>query len=262
MIFWHAEYAEPKEACRTLVLRRIAIPKILRILREKDSQREKSEIDAEAETDWMHLHITHVKEWQQGIVGKETNVVATHAERGIQLELVHLGRIVILDLRPVGKLHPIPLRKTQASRHTRIDVHVARRADFKHQWHLQKQRTVFRVLYDLIGVNRDNGINHIFRIIFDGDVIVPTEIVPADTHTRKQTCSMFSVECDAHIGDVEAEIPTTQRPKTHPLGPIVRVHRIQRHVEQHIQARLKTIPVGIEKEVLFHLFLGLGCRLV
>ncbi len=46
------------------------------------------EIDTESEIDGTHLRAAHIKDWQQGIVGKEANSVTTHAERGIQLELV------------------------------------------------------------------------------------------------------------------------------------------------------------------------------
>jgi hypothetical protein len=40
----------------------------------------KSEIDAEPEIDGTHLCVAHVKDRQQGIVGEEANVFATHAE--------------------------------------------------------------------------------------------------------------------------------------------------------------------------------------
>ena len=99
----------------------------------------KSEIDAETEAQRMHLCVAHVEHWQDGIVGEKAQIPTTHAERSIQLELVHPSSVIILDLRPVGILHAVPLRDAQATGHARINVHFARRADFKHQWHLQKR---------------------------------------------------------------------------------------------------------------------------
>ena len=68
--------------------------------------------DAESEIDGMHLRVFSLKEWQQGIVGKETDIFAANAERSIQFELVDACSIIAFDLRAVGELHPIPLCDT------------------------------------------------------------------------------------------------------------------------------------------------------
>ena len=69
----HAEIAEPCETCRTLILRRIAIPKILRFLREIESQREMIlEIDAEPKVGRMvSLGMSFIKCRQNVVLGKE-----------------------------------------------------------------------------------------------------------------------------------------------------------------------------------------------
>ena len=65
--------------------------------------------DAESEIARVYLRTIGLKERQQGVVGKEADVLTANAERGVQLELVDVCSIVTLDLRAVGKLHPIPL---------------------------------------------------------------------------------------------------------------------------------------------------------
>ena len=47
-----------------------------------------SEIDAESETDRMHLSVARGEKWQEGIAGEEADVVTTHAERSVQFESV------------------------------------------------------------------------------------------------------------------------------------------------------------------------------
>ena len=82
------------------------------------------------------------------------------------------------------------------------------------------------------------------------DIVLPAVVVPADADAREQAHRVFLIESNAHIGDVEAKIPAAHRTDGHQVvGTRVGVHA--RWVEEHIQACLEAVPMGIEEEVSF-----------
>ena len=166
------------------------------------------EIDAEAEANrTCFLLVSKTENRQQGIIGKEAQVVATHTERGIEFELVERPREIVLFTFPVAILHTVPLRDSKSCGDTQINVHTACWPDLQHQRGLQEQRAVLAGFHDKIWVDGNKRIDYIVWVILNGNIIVPTEIVPAEAYTCEQANSMSSIKGDAHIRDIETKIP-------------------------------------------------------